>query len=91
MLSGAYRFPLMESVIFGKPYVEALAGEVDRLEARAVFVLASGTLARDTDLVERLRQCSATASPTSVPRLARIHRAPMSLQPRIWRARQMPI
>ena len=51
MLSGAYRFPLMESVIFGKPYVEALAGEVDRLEARAVFVLASGTLARDTDLV----------------------------------------
>ena len=56
MLSGAYRFPLMESVIFGKPYVEALAGEVDRLEARAVFVLASGTLARDTDLVERLRQ-----------------------------------
>jgi maleylacetate reductase len=56
MLSGAYRFPLMESVVFGKPYVEALAGEVDRLEARAVFVLASGTLARETDLVERLRQ-----------------------------------
>jgi maleylacetate reductase len=56
MLSGAYRFPLMESVIFGKPYVEALAGEVDRLEARAVFVLASGTLTRETDLVERLQQ-----------------------------------
>jgi maleylacetate reductase len=56
MLSGAYRFPLMESVVFGKPYIEALAGEVDRLEARAVFVLASGTLARETDLVARLQQ-----------------------------------
>jgi maleylacetate reductase len=56
MLSGAYRFPQMESVIFGTPYVEALAREVDRLDARAVFVIASGTLARETDLVERLRQ-----------------------------------
>jgi maleylacetate reductase len=56
MLSGAYRFPQMEGVVFGVPHAEALAKEVDRLEARAVFVLASGTLARETDLVERLRQ-----------------------------------
>jgi maleylacetate reductase len=56
MLSGVYRFPQMESVVFGKPFTEALAQEVDRLDARAVFVLASGTLARETDLVERLRQ-----------------------------------
>ena len=56
MLSGVYRFPLMESVVFGRPYAEALAQEVDRLDARAVFILASGTLARGTDLVERLRQ-----------------------------------
>src|SRR6516162_11921237 len=56
MLSGVYRFPQMESVVFGKPFAEALAREVDRLDARAVFVLASGTLARETDLVERLRQ-----------------------------------
>ena len=56
MLTGVYRFPLMESVVFGKPYAEALALEVDRLNARAVFVLASGTLARETHLVERLRQ-----------------------------------
>jgi maleylacetate reductase len=54
MLSGVYRFPAMESVIFGKPFAEALAPEVDRLEARAVFILASGTLARETDTVERL-------------------------------------
>ena len=55
MLTGAYRFPLMESVLFGTPYVDALKGEVDRLDARAIFVMASGTLARETDLVDRLR------------------------------------
>jgi maleylacetate reductase len=56
MLSGVYRFPAMESVVFGKPFVEALAQEVDRVEAQAVFILASGTLARETDTAERLRQ-----------------------------------
>jgi maleylacetate reductase len=56
MLSGVYRFPEMERVLYGTPHAEALAQEVDRLEARAVFVLASGTLARESDLVERLRQ-----------------------------------
>jgi hypothetical protein len=55
MLSGSYRFPQMESVVFGTPYAEAVAQEVGRLDARAVFVIASGTLARETDLVERLR------------------------------------
>ncbi len=56
MLSGVYRFPQIESVVFGKPFGEALAQEVDRLDARAVFILASGTLARTTDTVDRLRQ-----------------------------------
>jgi maleylacetate reductase len=56
MLRGVYRFPAMESVVFGKPFVEALAQEVDRVEAQAVFILASGTLARETDTIERLRQ-----------------------------------
>ena len=56
MLSGVYRFPAMDSVIFGRPFAEALAQEIDRVEARAVFILASGTLARETDTVDRLRQ-----------------------------------
>src|SRR5215471_1496071 len=56
MLSGVYRFPAMEDVIFGRPFAEALAQEVDRLDARAVFVLASGTLARTTDTIVRLRK-----------------------------------
>src|SRR5215469_14163240 len=56
MLSGVYRFPAMDSVIFGRPFAEALAQEVDRVEARAVFILASGTLTRETDTVDRLRR-----------------------------------
>ena len=56
MLIGVYRFPARESVVFGKPFLEALAQEVDRVEARAVFILASGTLARETNTVERLSQ-----------------------------------
>ena len=40
MLSGVYRFPAMENVVFGKPFAEALAQEADRLDARAVFILA---------------------------------------------------
>src|SRR5215468_11059630 len=56
MLSGVYRFPAMENVVFGKPFGEALAHEAERLDARAVFILVSGTLARTTDTVDRLRQ-----------------------------------
>jgi maleylacetate reductase len=56
MLSGVYRFPQMESVVFGRPFAEPLAEEVGRVDARAVFVLASGTLARTTDTVDRIRQ-----------------------------------
>jgi maleylacetate reductase len=56
VLSGSYRFPAMERVVFGRPFAEALAEEVGRLDARAVFVLASGTLARTTDAVDRLRE-----------------------------------
>ncbi len=56
MLSGVYRFPQMENVVFGTPFAEALAQEIDRLDARAVFIIASGTLARETDYVESLRR-----------------------------------
>ena len=55
MMSGAYRFPAMESVIYGKPFTDAIKDEVERADAHAVFVLASGTLERETDLVARLK------------------------------------
>ena len=35
MLSGIYRFPHMENVVFGKLFPEALAQEVERVDAGA--------------------------------------------------------
>ena len=55
MLRGTHRFPPMERVIYGVPLAEALAGEIERAGVHAVFVLASGTLARETDVIDRAR------------------------------------
>jgi maleylacetate reductase len=55
MTRGIHRYPPMERVIYGIPLAEALAEEVNRLDARAVYVLASGTLNRETDLVDSIR------------------------------------
>jgi maleylacetate reductase len=55
MMTGAYRFPAMESVIYGRAFTDAVKDEVERADAHAVFVLASGTLARETELVDRLK------------------------------------
>jgi maleylacetate reductase len=45
----------MESVIYGRNFTDAVKDEVERADAHAVFVLASGTLARETELVEKLK------------------------------------
>jgi len=55
MLSGIYRFPPMESVIYGRPFAEAVKDQVEQSGATAVFLLASGTLARETGLVGQIR------------------------------------
>jgi maleylacetate reductase len=55
MMQGIHRFPPMERVVYGTPLAEALAAEVERLGARAVYVMASGTLARQTDVVDSVR------------------------------------
>src|SRR5207302_5084171 len=55
MLTGAYRFPPMESVIYGRPFAEALKEQVEASGAHAVFLLASGTLNRETDMVGQVR------------------------------------
>jgi len=52
---GIHRYPPMERVIYGMPLTEALAQEVERVGANAVYVLASGTLARQTDVLDRVR------------------------------------
>jgi alcohol dehydrogenase class IV len=56
MTSGVYRYPGMDRVIYGRPLADVLGAEVDRLEARAVYVLASGSLARDTEVVTGIRR-----------------------------------
>ena len=57
MTRGTHRFPPMDRVIYGVPLAEALAEEIrmPRLP-RAVYVMASGTLARQTDVVDTVRQ-----------------------------------
>jgi maleylacetate reductase len=56
MLSGVYRFPPMDSVVYGRPFAEALKEQVEASGAHSVFLLASGTLNRETDLVEEVRR-----------------------------------
>lgn len=56
MIQGIHRYPPMERVIYGIPLVEALAEEVKRQDANAVYVMASGTLNRETDVVDTIRR-----------------------------------
>ncbi len=56
MVRGIHRYPPMERVVYGIPLAEALAEEVNRLDARAVYVMASGTLSRETDVVDSVRR-----------------------------------
>jgi len=55
MISGRYEYPALERVIYGQPFAEALAGEVDKLGAKAVFLLAGGSLSRGTDWVGQIQ------------------------------------
>jgi maleylacetate reductase len=56
MLHGIHRTPPMDRVIYGLPLAEALGDEISRIGARAVYILASGTLHRQTDVVEIVRR-----------------------------------
>ncbi len=56
MQKGTFRYPHMERVIYGIPFAEALAQEIDLVGAQTVYVLASGTLARETDAVDQVRK-----------------------------------
>ncbi|HEX3952253.1 MAG TPA: iron-containing alcohol dehydrogenase [Stellaceae bacterium] len=55
MQTGTYRFPPMESVIYGRPFAEALKEQVEQSGANSVFLLAGGTLTRETDTVTQVR------------------------------------
>ncbi|GAB4141787.1 MAG: iron-containing alcohol dehydrogenase [Sphingomonadales bacterium] len=46
--------PAVERVIYGRPAADALAEEVDRRDARRVFLLTSDSLRRNTDEIDRV-------------------------------------
>jgi len=55
MTQGTYRYPNMDRVQYGRPFAEALAEERGRLDARRVFLIAGGTLSRETGFVDAAR------------------------------------
>jgi maleylacetate reductase len=56
MRSGTYNFPPMESVVYGQPFAATLREQVEASGAHSVYLLASGTIARETDMVGEIRR-----------------------------------
>ncbi len=80
--SGHIQFSRMDDVIYGKPAAQAVAETVVRLGAERVFIMASGTLTRETDEIAQIRQAlgnhcvgSFEAMPPHTPRSAVIEAA----------------
>src|ERR1700719_3592816 len=70
-------FGAMDEVVFGRPAAQAVVEQVDRLRASRAFLMVSGTLNRETDEIEKIRnrlgaRCAATfdAMPPHTPREA---------------------
>lgn len=55
MRKGSFSIPPMERVFFGRPFVEVVLEEVERLGAKRVFLLVSNTLNNKTDEIRKLR------------------------------------
>ena len=77
MHQGRVVFGAMDEVVFGRPAAEAVVAQMDRLGASRAFLMVSGTLNRETDEIEKIRnslgaRCAATfdAMPPHTPREA---------------------
>ena len=77
MHQGRVVFGAMDEVVFGRPAAQALVEQMDRLRASRAFLMVSGTLNRETDEIEKIRnslgpRCAATfdAMPPHTPREA---------------------
>ena len=53
--SGRVVFSKMDEVVFGRPAGAAVADEVERLGAKRVFLMVSGSLNRNTEEIDRIR------------------------------------
>jgi maleylacetate reductase len=74
---GRVVFGAMDEVVFGRPAVEAVVAQMDRLRAARAFLMVSGTLNRNTDEIRKIRdalgsRCVGTfdAMPPHTPREA---------------------
>src|ERR1700682_2629066 len=74
---GRVVFGAMDEVVFGRPAAAAVVEQMDRLGAVRAFLMVSGTLNRETDEIEKIRnslgaRCAATfdAMPPHTPREA---------------------
>jgi maleylacetate reductase len=55
MRKGSFSIPPMERVFFGRPFVDVVLEEVERLGSERVFLLVSNTLNNKTDEIQKLR------------------------------------
>jgi maleylacetate reductase len=74
---GRVVFGAMDEVVFGRPASEALIEQLNRLGTKRAFLMVSGTLNRETDVIENIRRvlgprCAGTfdAMPPHTPRAA---------------------
>ena len=87
--NGRVVFSPMEEVVFGRPAAQAVAEQAERLGATRVLLMVSGTLARETDEVARIRAALGNRvaakyrMPAHTPRHAVVERP-------AWRARRTP-
>ena len=77
MHNGRVVFGAMDEVVFGRPASEAIVEQMDRLRAVRAFLMVSGTLNRETDVIANIRRalgprCVGTfdAMPPHTPRSA---------------------
>src|SRR6266404_5393967 len=54
MRTGSYSFVPLEKISWGVPAVEALPREIEQRRAARVFIVASGTLSRKTQVIDRV-------------------------------------
>jgi maleylacetate reductase len=55
MRDGVYIYPERDRVIYGRPVIDTLLGEIERRAAKRAFVIASNTLAQASGVVDALR------------------------------------
>jgi maleylacetate reductase len=74
---GRVVFGAMDEVVFGRPASEVIVEQMDRLGAISAFLMVSGTLNRESDVIRKIRdvlgpRCVATfdAMPAHTPRAA---------------------